>query len=199
MERGYFLARWGHTGTALSGTDPWAALPSIEAEPTDHLGHIVDLMDAIGECIRACNCTARPPKLAELPYVLFKEPSGAFGTRDDAKSRFPVSLSKRQLHPKRQRTSGREAAFFGLTGTLFTLLGIPSLVTLSVAIGMGLLAGGLMHNGQQTLWTRFQIASRAETATGTNIGVGSREVKEVGRKSADFFVYTKCKARFLKG
>lgn len=37
------------------------------------------------------------------------------------------------------------AAFFGLTGTLFTLLGIPDLVTLVSAIVMGLVAGGLMH------------------------------------------------------
>jgi membrane protein implicated in regulation of membrane protease activity len=36
-------------------------------------------------------------------------------------------------------------AFFGLTGTLFTGLGLPAPVTLTAAIGMGLVSGGLMH------------------------------------------------------
>jgi hypothetical protein len=37
------------------------------------------------------------------------------------------------------------AAFFGLTGTLFTFLAIPDLVTLVSAGVMGLVAGGSMH------------------------------------------------------
>jgi hypothetical protein len=37
------------------------------------------------------------------------------------------------------------AAFFGLTGTLFTVLAIPDLVVLVSAVVMGLVAGGSMH------------------------------------------------------
>ena len=36
-------------------------------------------------------------------------------------------------------------AFFGLTGTLFTIIGIPSTLTLAAAIAMGLVAGLTMH------------------------------------------------------
>ena len=36
-------------------------------------------------------------------------------------------------------------AFFGLTGTLFSVLGVPAPVTLMVAVVMGVVAGGLMH------------------------------------------------------